>query len=71
MANLQWLQRGEGRPSARLFVKDLTKKRWPAKTCSCADYNGKKNGDLQPGCLADRLLTGLGQPEINACLALK
>jgi len=22
-------------------------------------------GDLQPGCLADRLLTGLGQPKIN------
>jgi len=22
-------------------------------------------GDLQPGCLADRLLTGLGQPQIN------
>jgi len=22
-------------------------------------------GDLQPGCLADRLLTGLGQPRIN------
>jgi hypothetical protein len=22
--------------------------------------------DLQPGCLADRLLTGLGQPQINA-----
>ena len=22
-------------------------------------------GDLQPGCLADRLLTGLGQPLIN------
>ena len=22
-------------------------------------------GDLQPGCLADRLLTGLGQPHIN------
>jgi len=21
-------------------------------------------GDLQPGCLADRLLTGLGQPQI-------
>jgi len=21
--------------------------------------------DLQPGCLADRLLTGLGQPQIN------
>jgi len=23
-------------------------------------------GDLQPGCLADRLLTGLGQPQINS-----
>jgi len=22
-------------------------------------------GDLQPGCLADRLLTGLGQPQIT------
>ena len=22
-------------------------------------------GDLQPGCLADRLMTGLGQPQIN------
>ena len=22
-------------------------------------------GDLQPGCLADWLLTGLGQPQIN------
>ena len=22
-------------------------------------------GDLQPGCLDDRLLTGLGQPQIN------
>jgi hypothetical protein len=22
-------------------------------------------GDLQPGCMADRLLTGLGQPQIN------
>jgi len=22
-------------------------------------------GDLQPGCLADRLLTGLSQPQIN------
>ena len=22
-------------------------------------------GDLQPGCLADRLLTGLGQPQIS------
>jgi hypothetical protein len=22
-------------------------------------------GDLQPGCLADRLLTGLGQPQTN------
>ena len=22
-------------------------------------------GDLQPDCLADRLLTGLGQPQIN------
>ena len=22
-------------------------------------------GDLQPGCLGDRLLTGLGQPQIN------
>ena len=22
-------------------------------------------GDLQPGCLADRLLTGLGQPHRN------
>ena len=22
-------------------------------------------GDLQPGCLAGRLLTGLGQPQIN------
>ena len=22
-------------------------------------------GDLQPGCLADQLLTGLGQPQIN------
>jgi hypothetical protein len=22
-------------------------------------------GDLQPGCLADRLLTGLGHPQIN------
>jgi hypothetical protein len=22
-------------------------------------------GDLQPGCLTDRLLTGLGQPQIN------
>ena len=22
-------------------------------------------GDLQPGCLADRLLTGLGQPQIK------
>jgi hypothetical protein len=22
-------------------------------------------GDLQPGCLADRLLTGVGQPQIN------
>jgi len=22
-------------------------------------------GDLQPGCLADRLLTGLGQQQIN------
>ena len=22
-------------------------------------------GDLQPGCLADRLLTGLGQPQMN------
>jgi hypothetical protein len=26
------------------------------------DYLG---GDLQPGCLADRLLTRLGQPQIN------
>jgi hypothetical protein len=23
-------------------------------------------GDLQPGCFADRLLTGLGQPQINS-----
>jgi len=28
-------------------------------------YNGFNGGDLQPGCLADRLLTGLGQPQIN------
>ena len=25
-----------------------------------------KGGDLQPGCLADRPLTGLGQPQINS-----
>jgi hypothetical protein len=25
-------------------------------------------GDLHPGCLADRLLTGLGQPQIGLCL---
>ena len=25
-------------------------------------------GDLQPGCLADWLLTGLGQPQINQIL---
>jgi len=24
-----------------------------------------RGGDLQPGCSADRLLTGLGQPQIN------
>jgi hypothetical protein len=36
------------------------------------DYNwgwmitmGTMGGDLQPDCLADRLLTGLGQPQIN------
>jgi hypothetical protein len=28
-------------------------------------------GDLQPGCLADRLLTGLGQPQINPKLRKK
>jgi len=35
-------------------------------------FNGYKlramvtmGSDLQPGCLADRLLTGLGQPQIN------
>ena len=28
-------------------------------------------GDLQPGCLADRLLTGLGQPQINHKLEKK
>jgi len=26
-------------------------------------------GDLQPGCLADWLLTGLGQPQINKAAA--
>jgi hypothetical protein len=30
-----------------------------------------KGGDLQPGCLADRLLTGLGQPQINPMLRKK
>jgi len=29
------------------------------------NYYGYNGGDLQPGCLADRLLTGLGQPQIN------
>ena len=29
-------------------------------------FNGYNGGDLQPGCLADRLLTGLGQPQINS-----
>jgi len=29
------------------------------------DYNITMGGDLQPGCLADRLLTGLGQPQIK------
>ena len=28
-------------------------------------------GDLQPDCLADRLLTGLGQPQINPNLRKK
>ena len=28
-------------------------------------------GDLQPGCLADRLLTGLGQPAINKSISSK
>ena len=28
-------------------------------------YNGYNRNDLQPGYLADRLLTGLGQPQIN------
>jgi len=28
-------------------------------------------GDLQPGSLADRLLTGLGQPQINPLLRKK
>jgi len=28
-------------------------------------------GDLQPGCLADRLLTGLGQPQLNPKLRKK
>ena len=46
---------------------------------SCSTYENEVNlktnqvmvtmvtmgGDLQPGCLADRLLTGLGQPQIN------
>jgi len=26
-----------------------------------------KEGELQPGCMADRLLTNLGQPQINPC----
>ena len=26
---------------------------------------GTMGNDLQPGCLADQLLTGLGQPQIN------
>jgi hypothetical protein len=29
-------------------------------------YNGYNGGDLQPGYLADRLLTGLGQPQISS-----
>ena len=33
---------------------------------SCLAYTMvTMGGDLQPGCLADRLLTGLGQPQIN------
>ena len=28
-------------------------------------YMVTMGGDLQPGCLADWLLTGLGQPQIN------
>ena len=28
-------------------------------------------GDLKPGCLADRLLTGLGQPQVNPKLRKK
>jgi len=28
-------------------------------------YSGYNGGVLQPGCLADRLLTDLGQPQIN------
>ena len=43
------------------------------KDTSFSKYTNTKNliimvtigGDLQPGCLADRLLTGLGQPQIN------
>jgi len=46
----------------------------PLKCChaeSCSHRYGSMvtmvtiGGDLQPGCLADRLLTGLGQPQIN------
>jgi hypothetical protein len=34
---------------------------WPKKEKKMVTMGG----DLQPGCLADRLLTGLGQPQIN------
>ena len=36
------------------------------KVCECTMVTMvTMGGDLQPGCLADRLLTGLGQPQKN------
>jgi len=58
-------------PSARLFGGSVAGWSWPATDTELQTKPSVRvalmvtmGGDLQPGCLADRLLTGLGQPQI-------
>jgi hypothetical protein len=46
-------------------LKSLESKLRSARDLSVLSIMVTMGGDLQPGCLADRLLTGVGQPQIN------
>ena len=46
-------------------LKSLESKLRSARDLSVLSILITIGGDLQPGCLADRLLTGVGQPQIN------